>query len=81
MKKYYVSDQDADYIANYVGAAFVAHYNGDDAIANSPLFDENKLGVWGKLIYSQQKYVIDSLWKDLPPGDNNLTIDLNKSNH
>lgn len=78
LRKYLVPKNDADKIAEYVGAAFVAHYRGDEDINNNPDFDESKLGFWSKIVYSREKYVIDGLWKDLPPGDNNVTLDLSQ---
>lgn len=77
LNKYHVTGNDADYIANTVSAAFMAHYNGDEKAFQRPSFDENKLSLWGRIIYSQEKYVIDGLWSDLPPSDNNCEINLN----
>jgi len=79
LRKYLVPERDAHYIADYAGAAFTAHYNGDEEAADRPSFDENKLGLWSRFIYSMEKYVIDGLWKDLPPADNNVTLDLSKA--
>ncbi len=76
LKKYFVSGSDADIIANAVCAAFNAHYSGDENASLRPAFDENKLSLWGRIVYSQEKYVLDGLWKDLPPADNNCTISL-----
>jgi 3',5'-cyclic AMP phosphodiesterase CpdA len=74
LRKYKVSVKDADYIANAVGDAFAAHYAGDENLAIRPYFDKKKLSLWGRFIYSQQKYVIDGLWTDLFPADNNVSI-------
>ena len=76
LKKYFVTGSDADYIANAVSSAFVAHYNGDENASLRPAFDENKLSLWGRIVYSQEKYAIDGLWSDLSPADNNCTIPL-----
>ena len=69
LKKYKVSDRDADYIADAVGTAFTAHYSGDENPALRPAFNKSKLGPWGRIVYGQQKYVLDGLWRDLPPED------------
>lgn len=79
LRNYHVSSTDSQYIANYVGAAFVAHYKGDENITHKPAFNENKLGLWSRIVYSQEKYVIKGLWHDLPPTDNNATLDLSKN--
>lgn len=78
LRKYKVSEKDSNYIADNVAAAFLAHYNGDEDETKKPVLDAGKLNLWSKLIYSQERYVINGLWKDLPPADNNVTIDLNK---
>ena len=79
LRKYYISEADSKYISNYVGASFIAHYNGDENIKDRPVFDENKLNLWGRVVYSMEKYVIDGLWQDLPPADNNVILDLAKA--
>jgi hypothetical protein len=76
LKKYKASDADADYIADAVGDAFNAHYSGDEDAGLKPDFDTGELGLWGKIIFSTQKYVIEGLWEDLPPADNNVVIGL-----
>jgi len=77
LKGYKVSDSDADYIADAVADAFVAHYNGDEQTAQRPVFEVNRLSPWGRFIYSMQKYVLNGLWVDLAPADNAATLDLN----
>ena len=79
LRRYRVSAKDAEYIASHVGDAFDAHYAGDENPALRPSFDKSRLGLWGKFIYSRQKYVFDGLWADLPPADNNVSINLNYS--
>ena len=76
LKGYKVSDKDADYIANTVADAYVAHYDGDENAADHVAIDKSKLSLWGKLIYSQYSYVIDGLWNDLQPADSNVTFSL-----
>ncbi|MDR0472875.1 MAG: metallophosphoesterase [Treponema sp.] len=76
LKKYKVSARDTDYIAGAVGDAFAAHYEGDENPALRPPFDKSVLGLWGRFIYGQQQYVIDGLWADLPPADNNVSFRL-----
>jgi 3',5'-cyclic AMP phosphodiesterase CpdA len=78
LKKYFVSDKDDKYISTAVSKAFIAHYSGDENPSDRSAFDENKLSLWSRIIYSQEKYVVAGLWKDLPPADNNVTLDLSK---
>jgi 3',5'-cyclic AMP phosphodiesterase CpdA len=79
LKKYYVSDQGADYIANRVAEAFFAHYGGDENEAGRVPVDKNKLTLWDRLIYSQYQYAVNGLWKDLPPVDNTCTLNLSSA--
>ena len=50
LKGYYLSDKDADYIADMVGDAFVAHYSGDEDIARRIPLDERRLSLWGRIV-------------------------------
>jgi len=77
LRKFFVSEKDSEYIGDNVAAAFYAHYNGDEKAAERPFFDTDRLSLWGRIVYSTEKYVIDGLWRDLPPEDNNTTINLN----
>ncbi|MDR0494043.1 MAG: metallophosphoesterase [Treponema sp.] len=76
LRKYKVSEKDIEYIADAVGDAFSSHYAGDENPALRPLFNKSKLGFWGRFVYGQQRYVLDGLWTDIPPGDNIVRIEL-----
>jgi hypothetical protein len=76
LKKYKVSDKDAAFIADAVGDAFNVHYSGDENPGLRPSFDKKQLGLWGRFILSQQQYVLDGLWTDIPPSDNNVRIEM-----
>ena len=76
LKKYLVSNANADIIADAVGDAFAAHYFGDENPALRPTLDESQLSLWGRIVLGTQKYVMDGLWRDLPPADNNAILPL-----
>ena len=76
LRKYKVSDRDCETVADAVGDAFTAHYMGDEDPSLCPPFDPGKLNLWGRFIYSQQKYALDGLWADIYPADNNVRIEL-----
>ncbi len=76
LKKFFVSQTDADYIANYAASAFVAHYRGDEDISLKPPFDIKKLSLWSRFVYSQLDYVVDGLWDDIQPADNEAVLNL-----
>ena len=79
LKGYYVSDRDADYIANTVASSYVAHYDGDEGDAEKVTIDKSRLNLWGRIIYSQYEYVINGLGVDLPPDDSNCTFSLDSA--
>ncbi|MDR0221215.1 MAG: metallophosphoesterase [Lachnospiraceae bacterium] len=76
LKEYNVSDADADIIADAVGDAFVAHYNGEEDPSERLPLDESRLSLWGRIVLSTQRYVLEGLWKDLEPADNSVTLGL-----
>ena len=78
LKGYYVSDEDADYIASVIALAYVAHYDGNEGDAEPVTVDKSKLNLWSKFVYSQYAYAIDGLTKDLPPDDTDCTFSLGK---
>ncbi|PKQ19867.1 MAG: hypothetical protein CVT66_08045 [Actinobacteria bacterium HGW-Actinobacteria-6] len=73
---YKVSEVDSQYIAENVAPAFVAHYNGDEDPSEEVAVDTGELSLWGKFIWSQQVYVVDGLWVDVEPGDNDVVLEL-----
>ncbi len=78
LKKYLVSDEDANYIANLVGDAFVAHYSGNEDPSQRIMVDQSKLNLWGQIVYATQGYALDGLWNDLPPQDREAVLPLNQ---
>jgi 3',5'-cyclic AMP phosphodiesterase CpdA len=73
---YNVAEDQSRYIADHVAPAFVAHYEGDEDLSAKPPIDNSKLDLWGRFIWSQQRYVADGLWVDPEPGDNNVVLPL-----
>jgi len=69
-----VSDKDIAIIADAVGNAFNAHYSGDEDPSLRKMLDKSKLSLWGRFILEQEQYVLDGLWTDLKPADNNIKI-------
>lgn len=76
LRKYLVTDRDAQLLAEYVALAFAAHSMGDENPDRKPLFDSGQLSFLGRIIYARQKKMIDSLWINQPPGDLNVSLDL-----
>jgi UDP-2,3-diacylglucosamine pyrophosphatase LpxH len=76
LKKYLVPQKDADYIAEHAARAFAAHYSGDEDVSLKPPFDVQQLGLWSRFVYSQMGYVLEGLWEDLQPADNETVLNL-----
>ena len=76
LRKFKVSEKDTAIIADAVGDAFAAHYSGDENPELRPPLDKSKLGLWGRIVLSTQKYVLDGLWTDLIPEDTDVILNL-----
>jgi len=74
LRQYKVSEKDIAIITDAVGDAFNAHYSGDEDPSLRKTVDKSKLGLWGRFVLGQQQYVIDGLWADLKPADNNVML-------
>jgi len=74
LRKFKVSEKDIAIITDAVGDAFNAHYSGDEDPSLKKTVDKSKLGLWGRFVLGQQQYVIDGLWADLKPADNNVKL-------
>ena len=74
---YRVERAEAEDLAHQVAEAFVAHYAGDEKLApgQEPLRTRG-LSVLGWFVVTSRKDLIQGLWHDLEPADNNITIDL-----
>jgi len=78
LKSYHVSDEDTAIIADAVSDAFAAHYRGDENPAERVALDKRKLSTWGRFVLYVHQFLLDGLWTDLYPGDNNVTLSLEK---
>ena len=73
--KWHFKPADADQVASQIGQAFADHCAGDE-IPRDPPIDMNGLSLKAKFFVSLRKRMVRSLWNDLEPPDNNLSIDL-----
>jgi 3',5'-cyclic AMP phosphodiesterase CpdA len=76
LRSYGVAEADAGAIADAVGSGFVAHYSGDEVLSSKPPIAEDKLQIWSRVVLMIQRYVVDGLWVDLPPADNDVDLEL-----
>jgi hypothetical protein len=71
-----VSRKDALTLSPQVADALLAHFGGDEHFIGTVMIGAPGLGLMGNLVVSLRKDLIEGLWNDLEPADNNLTIDL-----
>jgi hypothetical protein len=64
-------------LAGEVAAATAAHLAGDEKLAaGQNAIQESGLSLRAWVGVQFRKDLIESLWRDLPPPDNNVTLDL-----
>jgi 3',5'-cyclic AMP phosphodiesterase CpdA len=76
MKSLGVPKADTDILAPQVTDAIIAHVSGDERFTGSVMLGAPKLSLMANLVVSLRKDQVAGLWQDLPPADNDLTIDL-----
>jgi UDP-2,3-diacylglucosamine pyrophosphatase LpxH len=77
LMKYGVDKAEAAKLAEQVAEAFAAHYEGDENLTTG----KEPIQLWGLslpgwFVIQFRKDLVYGLWQDLPPADNNITIDL-----
>jgi len=74
---YKIDRPEAEKIAQEIALGFAAHYGGDEQLAagQTPV-NETGLSPLAWLVIQYRKDLILGLWKDLPPPDNNVTLNL-----
>ena len=74
---YRVERAEAESLAQQVTEAFIAHYAGDEALApGQQTLRTQGLSFMGWIVVNFRKDLVQGLWTDLEPADNNITIDL-----
>lgn len=74
--KYGLSPAEGSNMAPQIAEAFLAHYRGDENPGTNRILDTDHLGFWSGIVVSMRRKLIEGLWKDLPPADNDITISL-----
>ncbi len=75
LDKYRVSKEQQPLITSQVSKAYCAHLYGDEKKPEVTINKEG-FGMWLTFIAWMQKDLVNGWWTDLPPKDNDLTIDL-----
>jgi 3',5'-cyclic AMP phosphodiesterase CpdA len=74
---YKVNQAEAEKLAGQVAQAFVAHYAGDEnLLSGQEAMQTRGLSIPGWVVVNFRKNLVIGLWHDLPPPDNNITLNL-----
>jgi hypothetical protein len=74
---YKVNQAEAEKLAGQVAEAFLAHYEGDENLpSGQEVLQISGLSIPGWVVVNFRKDMVIGLWHDLPPPDNNVTLDL-----
>jgi len=77
LRSYKVRGDDIAKLAPQIAKAFVTHYEGDEIVSpDAELLDVKGSGIMARIVAWNRRPLIEGLWHDLEPADNNLTIDL-----
>ncbi len=71
----WVTDDDAAALAEWLTITAIAHFLGDERVEEDP-FEPERLGFWAKIVARAARELMDGLWNDPAPADNNLTLHL-----
>jgi hypothetical protein len=73
---YSVAPTDASQLAPWLGDGLVAHYAGDEVIPVDALAESQTLKASSSGVMQLSGAMLQSIWTDLPPPDNTVTLDL-----
>ncbi len=71
-----VPEAEAELLAPQIADAFMAHYIGDEKFLGKEMLKSKGLSFMGGLVVGNRKGLINGLWNDLAPADNDIVIDL-----
>lgn len=77
LRRWGMSRRDCALLAPQVVAAFQAHGLGNPEVREVPL-DLTGVSLWGRFVIEKKRGLMEALWEQTPPDDNQLTIDLTK---
>jgi hypothetical protein len=77
LSRYKITGNDAELIADVAVQAAYAHFTGDENPALRQSLDKSQLELRNRFLYFLLKNnIINNLWKDIPPSDNNVQFGL-----
>jgi hypothetical protein len=76
MKSYGISGEEAAVLAAQLTAAFAAHFRGDERFTGTEMIRTRGLSPLAGIVVGMRRDLIEGLWTDSEPPDNDLLIDL-----
>lgn len=80
LKGWLVPQRDAEILAPQIVRAFTAHGTGNEEKPGD-ILNLQGVGYWGRIVMSIKRPLLEGLWEQSPPPDNNLFIDLKTGNY
>jgi 3',5'-cyclic AMP phosphodiesterase CpdA len=71
-----ISPREASGIAPQIANAFLAHFRGDESWTGTEMLRSKGLSLMAGIVVGSRKALVNGLWHDVPPADNDLAIDL-----
>lgn len=76
LKRYLVPTEEAALLSRQISEAFAAHFEGDEKFTGVEKLKRKGLSLTGSLVISARGDLVEGMWDDLEPADNNVDIDL-----
>jgi len=77
MRSRSIKEVDYEIIANAIADANIAHYKGDENPAERTVIDLSAFSNKARFFYKKRMERLDIYWTDIPPADNNISLNLN----
>jgi len=76
LKNIWVADESAPILSDWLALSVLAHFMGDERAERNPV-DPDRLSFWPRFVARAAAELIEGLWNDLEPPDNDLILPLN----
>jgi len=76
MRSQSIKRAEYELISNAIADAVIAHNNGDENPANRVRINVSALSAKARSFYKKYSEKLDIYWTDIPPGDNNISLNL-----
>jgi len=76
MKGLGIGGEEAGVLAPQIGDAYNAHYRGDEKFTGKEMIRTQGLSFMGGIVVAMKRGLVEGLWNDPEPADNDIDIDL-----